>query len=342
VPEILSGVATADGYTDACALLPDKNTQQVTFVGVGADYLVRVYIKQVDALASAPVWDGVERYYPAGTGDSFGAQCGGVFFRSAVAGSPATVYGQQAFVGDVLSAAPAYGGGPSPFESLLTTDGVTSVKPTGELLIGAGLTLTSPGTGIAELVAAASPAITEITSVDGSVVVTDPTGPIVNLRVPVAGNPADARHYGYLTFQVFRPGVPFDLIVANQVCTIVGTKANGVTIGNLYTVQFTVTVNAGDYLSLFYQNQSGAVRNVQMNNGRVQDAGGNIEDVQAGSAPQNVANNNGIALDFAHGSGTSTPPPNAVLLNYATPTKPFFIAGGTYNVQMLFYASFWV
>lgn len=184
--------------------------------------------------------------------------------------------------------------------------------------------------------------ITQIVSGNGSVTVINPFGPVVDLRVAAAGGAADARHYGYLTFQVFRPGVPFDRIVADVFDTIVGTKANGVTIGNLYTVQFTVTVNAGDYLSLFYQNQSGAVRNVQMNNGRVQDAGGNIEDVTAGSAPQNVANNNGIALDFAHGSGTSSPPPNAVLLNYATPTKPFFIAGGTYNVQMLFYASFWV
>lgn len=184
--------------------------------------------------------------------------------------------------------------------------------------------------------------ITQIVSGDGTVTVLNPFGPTVDLRVVTGVSPADARHYGYLTFQVFRPSVPFDRIVTDDFCTIVGTKANGATIGNLYTVQFTVVVNAGDYLSLFFQNQSGAARSVQMNSGRVQSAAGNIEDVTAGGAPLIVANNNGIALNFAHGSGTSTPPPNAVLLNYATPTRPTFVAGGTYNVQMLVFASFWV
>ena len=180
MPEVLTNVPTQDGFTSSCAVIESANTQQVTFVGTGNDYIARVYVKDLSDPNARPKWDGVDRFYPAGTGDAFGALCGGIYFRSAVAGSPAVMLAQQAFVGDVISAAPAYGNASACCDgmSLDTTDGSLSVDPTGVLLIGDGLTLTEPSPGTARIDAAGGSGIMFDTSPQaGTFLEASTTGP---------------------------------------------------------------------------------------------------------------------------------------------------------------------
>lgn len=157
MPVILTGELTADQYEAGGASFPaDRNTRQITFLGTGAPYYARFFKINPSDPIGQPVLDGVERLYPAGSGDSLAANIGGVEFRSAVPGVPAAIYGQQAFATDVISATPAFGGGTQACcggsgGSLDVTDGVVDVNPTTQIVIGAGLTLTNPAPGVAHL-----------------------------------------------------------------------------------------------------------------------------------------------------------------------------------------------
>lgn len=240
MPTTLSGVNTPDAYNPSCSFQPDKNTKQIVFVGTGADYYVQIYKLNPHDLLSQPLADGVERFYPAGTGDNFVGPIGGAFFRSAVSGVPAAIYGQQAFATDVLSSAPAFGGGPSccgGMSGLDTTDGVTDVNPTTQLLIGSGITLSNPSSGVARLDAAGGFLDEQTAAVDGDPLsfATIPNG-YRHLRVefsvqtisanqedslqvqfgdtptPLPGqavwSDADDQEYAYTSSDVAIPGVP--------------------------------------------------------------------------------------------------------------------------------------
>lgn len=105
----LTGDTFADSIANGCQFEPDKGTVQIVFAVLNADVIARFY-KLVPG-GPQPIWDGIERRYPAGTGDSLGANVAGIDFRSADAGSPASVLGTQSFHGDILSAVPLFGGG---------------------------------------------------------------------------------------------------------------------------------------------------------------------------------------------------------------------------------------
>lgn len=147
MPFPLNGVQTADDYDDACAFEPDKNTQQIVFVGLGASYYVQAYKLDARMSLSSPVPDGIERLYPAGGGDSFTGPIAGAKFRSAVAGEPATIYGQQSFKTDIISASPVFGGSgnfPPIFSNVF---GV--IDATGAIISGSGnFIVAHTGTGI--------------------------------------------------------------------------------------------------------------------------------------------------------------------------------------------------
>lgn len=217
-----------------------------------------------------------------------------------------------------------------------TDDGKISQGIRPLIVTGAGGVTTAQDEQFAQdVLTVTATGVRTITSTDNSITVTAPTGPTTNLSVNFpAASAADARHYGYLNFEIFRPASPFDTVVYEDLHTIVGTKANSVTTGNLYNVGCTWQVNANDYLSWFFWNQSGATRTAATGIVRVQDAAGNTEVAGSSSAPTNVSNGAGINMDFAHTSGST-------LLDYTTPTKPFFVAGGVYNVQVAATLSFW-
>lgn len=116
MPFSLDGVQTQDVYTDTCELQPDKNTIQCSFYCLDNPVMVQVFKRNPRMPLSQPIWDGVERFYAAGSGDTFVGPIGGVKFRSANAGSSARIFGVQTFATDVTSMASGFGGGPgSPF-----------------------------------------------------------------------------------------------------------------------------------------------------------------------------------------------------------------------------------
>ncbi len=178
----------------------------------------------------------------------------------------------------------------------------------------------------------AAAGITQIVSGNGTVTVINPFGPVTDLRVasaPVAGS---ARAFGYMQTQVARlPGPTFQYFGFES---IVGTRANGITVANYYRAAFTVVVAPGDALGVFYGNGSGGLRQIQFYFGIVQDlATGNIENITNLGPTVGVANGAGAFYPMAHNGG-------AAFLNYATPTQPTFLAAGTYAVSLGYNVSF--
>lgn len=156
MPVVLNGELTEDEYAGGPEFSADRNTKQIVFLGTGAPYFARFFKINPSDPIGQPVLDGTEQLYPAGSGDSLAANIGGVQFRSAVKGVPATIYGRQAYATDVLTSAPAFGGGTQACcggsgEPLDVTDGVIDVNPTTQIVIGAGLTLSNPSPGVAQI-----------------------------------------------------------------------------------------------------------------------------------------------------------------------------------------------
>lgn len=114
MPFGLEGAQTADAYSDACALQRDKNTIQASFYCLDNPVMVQVFKRNPRMPLSQPVWDGIERFYPAGGGDTFVGPIGGLYFRSFNPGQSARIFAVQTFATDVTSMASGFGGG-NPF-----------------------------------------------------------------------------------------------------------------------------------------------------------------------------------------------------------------------------------
>lgn len=173
MPFSLEGAQTQDAYSDQCELQPDKNTIQCSFYCLDNPVIVQVFKRNPRMPLSQPVWDGIERFYQTGGGDTFVGPIGGVKFRSANAGQSARIFGVQTFATDVTSMASGFGGSSgSPFE-LDTTDGVTDVNPTTQLFIADGIFLENPVPGQAYI-------LVNLDSPDGSIIPTynGPTNPV--------------------------------------------------------------------------------------------------------------------------------------------------------------------
>lgn len=152
MPAPISFAQTANDYppdnTDGAPILgPLQQVVSITFQVSGNCF----YQLAKKTKSGSVAWDEID--LPAQTGSGgFSGKCYGIKFKSAVSGMPVTVSAVAFFPDDAVPfqqiQAGSGGGGGSSVE---TTDGITTVSPTTELLIGSGLVLSNPGLGIAEL-----------------------------------------------------------------------------------------------------------------------------------------------------------------------------------------------
>lgn len=140
------------------------------------------------------------------------------------------------------SAASSSGGGGSPLE---VTDGLTAVNDVTEIDFTSGATVTDGGGGTAQ-VAVNAAGVTEITSTDGSVTVTDPFGPITDLSVP--GLPAARLDYVEETSWT---GTGLAITAASR------PTAQTVITGNAITLAATTIVKVEVYIPIVSSSGSG-------------------------------------------------------------------------------------
>lgn len=163
----IAGVDTSDTYQPAVTLGPSQDVTQITFNVVGNPAFVQFW-KPVPGQPSKATLEPFERFYYANSYGVIATGVSGVRFRSYNAGQPATITAEMDFAtdpvvfpGTVAGVNLTPSGGIIPPSQLETTDGVTDVVPTNELLIGSGITLTNPGDGVAELTAAGGLDVTD-------------------------------------------------------------------------------------------------------------------------------------------------------------------------------------
>lgn len=102
MPELLTNVATSDGYTNAATIGPAKGVAQLTFQAFSEPVYVRLYKQPSGDPTSNPIEEAVERYFPAGALVQF-TGVSGAQFRSALVGQPATINAELAFETDPIS-----------------------------------------------------------------------------------------------------------------------------------------------------------------------------------------------------------------------------------------------
>lgn len=189
----IAGVDTGDEYEDALTLGPAQDVAQITFNVIGNPAFVQFW-KPVPGQPSKATLEPFERFYYANTYGVIATGVSGVRFRSYNAGDPATITAEMDFAtdptlfpGTVAGVTLTPSGGIIPPSQLETTDGVTDVVPTNELLIGAGLTLSNPAPGVAQLDAGAGGVEVTDGTIDINPASTIFIGERIRLSEPTAG-----------------------------------------------------------------------------------------------------------------------------------------------------------
>lgn len=103
MPEFLgmpTPVQTEDDYTQALTLGPAINVRQIGFSLYGSNGAIAQFWKLAPQDDTKPVLEPYERNYPAGSAGVIVSNVAGVRFRSAVAGKPATLVAEMAFLTD--------------------------------------------------------------------------------------------------------------------------------------------------------------------------------------------------------------------------------------------------
>lgn len=216
----VAGVDTQDLYTPACTLGPAQDVVQITFNVVGNPAFVQFW-KPVPGQPSKATLEPVERFYYANTYGVIASGVSGARFRSYNTGQPATITAEMDFLtdptlfpGTVAGVTLTPSGGIVPPSQLETTDGVVDVVPTNELLIGAGITLTDLGGGIAQLEAAGgleiSDGVTDVNPasellIGAGIVLTEPTPGVA--QIDATATPA-LRHLDVLWQAAKLPSAP--------------------------------------------------------------------------------------------------------------------------------------
>lgn len=167
MPDFINAVQTQDQYTAALELAPAPWTKQITFsvlaaVSGGVADPVLVTCAKYPALADGtpnygqePQWEPFEREFVGNTiGATITDWCGGIKFRSKIAGSPAVIGAERDFQTDIIvNSGNVSAAGISPSGS--TTPGGVSSVITGIIpaagttpTAGTGFTYTHPSSGV--------------------------------------------------------------------------------------------------------------------------------------------------------------------------------------------------
>lgn len=100
MPELLTNIVTADGYTTPATIGPAKSVKQLSFQVFNQPIYAKLY-KPIPDQQDTPIQEGIERFYPAGAFVSV-ESVSGAQFRSALVGQPATINAELAFENDPL------------------------------------------------------------------------------------------------------------------------------------------------------------------------------------------------------------------------------------------------
>lgn len=185
--DFIENAQTADDYVPELQLGPSKNVATISFTSQDNDVYVTLFVwgsSTRDPTSEEPVPEGQERFYPAGSGDSWGRNVGGIKFRSAAPGKPATINAVMSFPWDPISTLGILPNGAqlTCCGGLETTDGILVVDPTLILEIGANLALTEPIPGVARVDATSSLAFEKIELLQSN---TAATAPASGAQVPL-------------------------------------------------------------------------------------------------------------------------------------------------------------
>lgn len=100
MPELITQIVTANGYTNAASIGPASGVDQLVFQVFNAAIFAQFY-KPIPDQQGTPILEQIERFYPAGALVSV-ERIAGARFRSAVANVPATINAELAFAQDPL------------------------------------------------------------------------------------------------------------------------------------------------------------------------------------------------------------------------------------------------